>query len=188
MLLPSLNNRSRAVAHALQSISIAEAPPIQILIAEDDPNVRSLVQNVVTALGHAPSCAANGAEALELYNARGADVVVSDWMMPRMDGVQLCRCVRARLGAPYTYFILLTALAVSDHRIAGMQAGADDYLAKPFNLADIEARLIAAERVTVVHRRREALLRQARSFAAETDPARLLDNLLREAIALVGGS
>jgi GAF domain-containing protein len=105
-----------------------------------------------------------------------------------MDGVQLCRCVRSRLGAPYTYFILLTALGDSDHRIAGMQAGADDYLAKPFNLTDIEARLIAAERVTVLHRRREALLRQARRFAAETDPARLLNDLLAEAIDLVGGS
>jgi GAF domain-containing protein len=102
--------------------------------------------------------------------------------------VQLCRCLRSRLGAPYTYFIFLTALGDSEHRIAGMQAGADDYLAKPFDLADIEARLIAAERVTVVHRRREALLRLARRFAAETDPCRLLDDLLREAIDLVGGS
>ena len=105
-----------------------------------------------------------------------------------MDGVQLCRCVRARLGAPYTYFILLTALGDDEHRLAGMQAGADDYLPKPFNLADIEARLIAAERVTVVHRRREALLRQARRLAAETNPGRLLDDLLHEAITLVDGS
>jgi CheY-like chemotaxis protein len=174
------------VAHRLQHAQ-AELT-IQVLIAEDDPDIRAIVLAVVEGLGHAPSCAANGAEALELYNARGADVVVSDWMMPRMDGVQLCRCLRARLSAPYTYFILLTALADPEHRIAGMHAGADDYLAKPFNLSDIEARLIAAERVTVLHRRREALLRQARRFAAETDPARLLDDLLREAIALVGGS
>jgi CheY-like chemotaxis protein len=123
-----------------------------------------------------------------LYNARGADVVVSDWMMPRMDGVQLCRCVRSQLSAPYTYFILLTALADAEHRLTGMQAGADDYLAKPFNLSDIEARLIAAERVTRWHRRRETLLNQARRAAAETDPARLLDDLMVEAIALVGGS
>src|SRR5262245_22904336 len=109
-------------------------------------------------------------------------------MMPRIDGVQLCRCVRARLDAPYTYFILLTALGDADHRIVGMQAGADDYLAKPFNLADIEARLIAAERVTLVHRRREALLRLARRFAAETDARRLLEHLLVEAVDLVGGS
>src|SRR5712691_1330097 len=163
-------------------------PHIQILIAEDDPDVRSLVQNVVTDLGHAPNCAKNGAEALELYDTRGADVVVSDWMMPRMDGVELCRCVRSRQGAPYTYFILLTALDDSEHRLEGMQAGADDYLAKPFNLSDIEARLIAAERVTIVHRRREALLRLARRFAAEADPERLLEDLLTDAIDLVGGS
>jgi GAF domain-containing protein len=109
-------------------------------------------------------------------------------MMPRLDGVQFCRRVRARLGAPYTYFILLTALGDSDHRIAGMQAGADDYLAKPFSLVDMEARLIAAERVTVLHRRREALLRLARRFAAETDAGHLLSELLREAVHLVGGS
>jgi CheY-like chemotaxis protein len=109
-------------------------------------------------------------------------------MMPRMDGVELCRCVRSRLGTPYTYFILLTALGDSEHRIAGMQAGADDYVAKPFSIDEIEARLIAAERVTVVHRRREALLRLARRFAAETDPDQLLHDLLSEAIDMVGGS
>jgi CheY-like chemotaxis protein len=108
--------------------------------------------------------------------------------MPRMDGAQLCRCIRSRLGAPYTYFILLTALGDPEHRIAGMQAGADDYLGKPFNLYDLEARLIAAERVTAMHRRREALLRQARRSAAEANPTRLLNDLLREAIALIGGS
>lgn len=115
-------------------------------------------------------------------------MVVSDWMMPRLDGVQFCRRLRSRLGAPYTYFILLTALGDSEHRIAGMQAGADDYLAKPFSMVDMEARLIAAERVTVLHRRREALLRLARRFAAETDAGHLLDELLREAVQLLAGS
>ena len=97
---------------------------MRVLIAEDDPYVRSLVLDVVKELGHAPSCATNGAEAWDLFNNGGADVVVSDWMMPRMDGVQLCRCVRGQPDAPYTYFILLTALGDADHRIAGMQAGA----------------------------------------------------------------
>src|SRR6266849_3322582 len=110
----STNDRSRW--HMRCNLTYAYGgPTIQILIAEDDPNVRSLVQNVVTDLGHAPSCANNGAEALDLYNAGGADVVVSDWMMPRMDGVELCCCVRSRQGAPYTYFILLTALDDSEH-------------------------------------------------------------------------
>lgn len=161
---------------------------IRILIAEDDPDVRSLVLDVVKDLGHAPSCARSGAEAWRLFNANGADVVVSDWLMPGMNGVQLCRCVRDQSGTPYTYFILLTALGDPEHRIAGMQAGADDYLEKPFTLADIEARLIAAERVTALHRRREVLLRQARRFAAETDPERLLHDLVRDAMDLVGGT
>jgi CheY-like chemotaxis protein len=147
-----------------------------------------VVLDVVKELGHAPSCATNGAEALDLYNASGADVVVSDWMMPRMTGVDLCRSVRSHPDAPYTYFILLTALGDAQHRLAGMQAGADDYLTKPFDVDDILARLVAAERITVVHRRREALLRQTRHIAAETDPGRLLENLLREALDLVGGS
>lgn len=161
---------------------------IHVLIAEDDPDIRSLVVDVVENLGHSATCAANGADALALLADRSADVIVSDWLMPGMDGAQLCREVRSRVGAPYTYFILLTALGDSEHRIAGMQAGADDYLPKPFNLSDIEARLIAAERVTVLHRRREALLGLARRFAAETDPAALLADLLREAVRLVDGS
>ena len=113
-------------------------------------------------------------------------MVVSDWLMPEMDGVQLCRCVRSHPTAPYTYFILLTALGDSEHRLAGIHAGADDYLAKPFSLEDIEARLLAAERVTIVHRRRESALRLTQRFAAETDPAKLLPELLREAIHLLG--
>jgi GAF domain-containing protein len=79
-------------------------------------------------------------------------------------------------------------LGDSEHRLAGMHAGADDYLAKPFDIDEIEARLIAAERVTVVHRRHEALLGLARRFAAEADPDHLLHELLSDAIDLVGGS
>jgi CheY-like chemotaxis protein len=162
--------------------------PIQVLIAEDDANVRSLVQDVVADLGHSPLCAANGTDALARYTEQGADVVVSDWMMPGLDGVQLCQRMRARVGAPYTYFIVLTALGDTEHRLAAIQAGADDYLTKPFSIEDIEARLVAAERVTVVHRRQEVLLRMTRRFAAEADPERLVDDLLHEAIALVHGS
>jgi CheY-like chemotaxis protein len=109
-------------------------------------------------------------------------------MMPGLDGVQLCQRMRSQPGAPYTYFILLTALGDVEHRLAGMQAGADDYVSNPFSIEDIEARLFAAQRVMLVHRRQEALLRMTRRFAAEAEPARLVDELLHEAIALVGGS
>src|SRR5579859_1436821 len=163
-------------------------PLIQVLIVEDDPHVRNLVHDMVEDLGHRTTCVGSGDEALELYNTNGADVVLSDWIMPGLDGVQLCRRLRSRIGAPYTYFILLTALGDTEHRLAAIQAGADDYLAKPFSLEDIEARLAAAERVTVGHRRQEALLRMTRRFAAEADPVRLVNELLQEAIDLVDGS
>ena len=125
---------------------------------------------------------------MQRFSSEGADVVVSDWMMPGLDGVQLCQRLRSRMGAPYTYFILLTALGDTDHRLAAVQAGADDYVAKPFSIDDVEASLIVAERVMRVHRRQESLLRMTRRFAAEADPARLVDELLDEAIELVGGS
>lgn len=147
-----------------------------------------MVNDVIVDLGHSTTCVADGAEALTAYNAQGADVVVSDWMMPGLDGPQLCQRLRARIGAPYTYFILLTALGDTEHRLAGIQAGADDYLAKPFSVDDMETRLVAAARVTSAHRRQEALLRMTRRFAAEADPAHLVDDLLHEAISLVGGS
>lgn len=146
------------------------------------------MHEVVTELGHTTTCVADGAEALARYTEHGADVVVSDWMMPGLDGVQLCQRMRAHVGAPYTYFILLTALGDTEHRLAGIQAGADDYVAKPFSIEEIEARLVAAERVTVVHRRQEALLRMTRRFAAEADPERLMDELLHGAIDLIHGS
>ena len=143
---------------------------------------------MVEHLGHSTSCATNGAEALAIFNAQGADLVISDWMMPRLDGVQLCRLVRSRTTGDYTYFILLTSLGDDEHRLAGMRAGADDYVGKPFSIDEFEARMIAAERVTDVHRRHEALLKTTRRLAAEADPMRLVDLLLREAIDLMGGS
>ena len=100
---------------------------------------------------------------------------------------------------PYVYFVILTALDSEEHMLQGMQAGADDYLAKPFTIGALQARLVAAERVTALHRAlaqrdaeraltlapRGALLRVARRFAAEGDPDSLLRDLIVEAVALV---
>ena len=176
------------MAQALHPHPRARRPHIHVLIVEDDPHVQSLVHDVVIGLGHSATSAVNGEDALVHFNAEGADVVISDWMMPRLDGVQLCCQLRAGVRAPYTYFILLTALGDTDHRLAAIQAGADDYVAKPFSIEDVEASLIVAERVMSVHRRQESLLRMTRRFAGEADPGQLVVDLLYEAIQLVGGS
>jgi CheY-like chemotaxis protein len=173
---------------------------LRILVAEDDDDIRSLLCVTVETLDHEVVAARDGLEAWELYQAQGADVIISDWLMPRMEGTELCRRVREAPG-PYTYFVILTALEGERNMIDGMVAGADDYLTKPFTIGALQARLVAAERVTRLHRelarrdreqeealiRRAAVLRVARQFAAEADPNRLLNDLIVQAVALVGG-
>jgi diguanylate cyclase (GGDEF)-like protein len=112
-----------------------------------------MLERALTSLGHDCLVAEDGIVAWELFVTHGADVVISDWMMPGLDGDELCRRVREGSGGSYAYFILLTSLEEHRHVIAGMEAGADDYLKKPFVVEDLQARLIAAARVTELHER-----------------------------------
>src|SRR5919205_1854452 len=175
---------------------------MRLLIAEDSEIERLVLRETIEGLGHQCLVAADGAEAWDLFQRNGADVVVTDWLMPRLEGPELCRRVRAHPSAAYTYLILLTALDDRESTLAGMAAGADDYLTKPLEVTDLEARLVAAERVTQLHRslsqqsverertlaRREGLLRLARQLAAESDPERLLSALLAETTALMAAT
>lgn len=174
---------------------------MRILVAEDDGDIRSLLELAIESLGHDVRSARDGREAWEMFQADGADAIISDWLMPGLEGTELCRLVRAADGIPYVYFVILTALDSEDHMLQGMQAGADDYLTKPFTIGALQARLVAAERVTRLHRalaqrdaeralslaRHAAVLRVARRFAAEVDPDTLLRDLIVEAVALVNG-
>ena len=172
---------------------------MRVLIAEDSGVERIMLERFVHELGHECLLAQDGAQAWELFQVHGADVLISDWMMPGLDGAELCRRVRAQLGAPYTYVILLTVLDDEEHTRYGMQAGADDYLSKPLRIEDLEIRLIAAERVSYLHRQlwdretrrehtHEALLRLTQQVAALGDREQLLTTLLAEATVLLGGS
>ena len=125
---------------------------MKILIADDSPTPRLMLQRELEGLGHECIVACDGTEAWELFQGSGVDVVVSDWMMPGMDGDELCRRVRADTEAPYAYFILHTSLEDLKHVVQGMQAGADDYLTKPFQRDQLATRLIAADRITALHR------------------------------------
>jgi diguanylate cyclase (GGDEF)-like protein len=126
---------------------------MRILIADDSPTPRLMLQRELEGLGHECLLAHDGAEAWEVFQGSGVDVVISDWMMPGMDGDELCRRVRADADAPYAYFILHTSLEDLKHVVQGMQAGADDYLTKPFQRDQLATRLIAADRITALHRR-----------------------------------
>jgi diguanylate cyclase (GGDEF)-like protein len=126
---------------------------MRVLIAEDDTVSRLILTELLQKLGHECLTTADGQEAWELFSRCGADVVISDWMMPGMDGLEFCRRVRESARATYTYFILLTALSDKHHFLTGMQEGADDYLTKPLDRDELQARLVAAARVTSLHRR-----------------------------------
>jgi signal transduction histidine kinase len=152
---------------------------MRVLIAEDNPVERRLLRSAVESLGHACLEAANGAAAWRQYQKRGADVLISDWLMPGLDGLELCRRVRAHGRGPYTSFLFLTALDEKRDVIAGLRAGADDYLAKPLDVDDLAARLSVAQRVTSLEEERVGLLARERTARLQAEQAvRIRDDVL----------
>jgi len=126
---------------------------MNVVVVDDDPLVRLVLAKAVTSIGHVSMPAETGQAALELVERKAVDVVVSDWMMPGMSGLELCERIRARDAVEYVYFMLVTALDDSDHALAGIAAGVDDCLVKPVRPFDLRLRLMVAERVTDLHRR-----------------------------------
>jgi diguanylate cyclase (GGDEF)-like protein len=136
---------------------------------------RLMLRNAVESLGHETLEACDGQQAWDMLVRTGVDVVVSDWMMPGLEGPELCRRVRAQQDGSYTYFILLTTLADRRSALEGMEAGADDYLPKPLDVGELQLRLIAAQRITQLHK--ELLERDKHlRYLAGTDPLTGLPN------------
>jgi DNA-binding response OmpR family regulator len=120
----------------------------RILIAEDDAVSARILQAALSKFGYEPEIARDGAEAWDKFNQEPARLIVSDWMMPRLDGLALCEKVRAHPKAAYTYFILLTANRTSaDNYEMASAAGVDDFLTKPLDRETIRTRLRVAERI-----------------------------------------
>jgi two-component system cell cycle response regulator len=124
---------------------------VRILVADDDATSRRIAQAALADLGHECSIAVDGSEAWEALQRDHPDVVISDWMMPGLTGLELCQRIRSRDAGEYTYLILLTSQGSVAQALQGMSAGADDYLIKPLDRDDLEVRLIAAARVTYLH-------------------------------------
>jgi two-component system cell cycle response regulator len=129
---------------------------LSVLVVDDEPDCRESLELAVRGLGFSCRSARDGVEAWEAYEAKRADVILSDWMMPRMDGLGLCEKVRADAAeGPYTHFIFVTGNADKAHFIRAMRAGADDFLAKPVNLDELQARLEAAGCAVMAQRQRK---------------------------------
>ena len=124
---------------------------MNILVVDDDPTSRLIAQTALRSLGHECHVVSDGAQAWDAFRSRRPDVVISDWMMPGLSGLELCRNIRADTVEGYTYIIVVTSQGGHDEILQGMSAGADDYLIKPLDTDDLQARLIAAARVTSLH-------------------------------------
>ncbi|HEX4627521.1 MAG TPA: response regulator [Gemmatimonadales bacterium] len=123
------------------------ATAVSVLIVDDDAVACAQLRALVGAAGYAVSVATNGREAWEMLQLARIPVVISDWYMPEMDGPELCRRIRARDGEPYVYFVLITSRGGKQQYLAGMEAGADDFVTKPVDPDELRARLTAAERI-----------------------------------------
>ena len=120
---------------------------MKIQIVEDDTIAATLLASALKSLGHEARQAGGGQEAWEQLQREPVRVVISDWMMPGLDGLELCRRIRGQ-GGDYTYFILLSNVSASGENLdQAMAAGVDDFLGKPAKVAELKARLHVAERI-----------------------------------------
>jgi diguanylate cyclase (GGDEF)-like protein len=160
--------------------------PLTVLVAEDDASAREILDQVMRRLGHSCRTAGDGKDAWAMHQASRADLILSDWKIPGMDGLELCRRIRDS-EAPdwHTHFILMTGRNDRPCLVDGLNAGADEYVTKPIELAELEARLEAARRVVTMRRALQAAnvaLRRdsARDYkAARTDPLTAVSNRRR---------
>jgi two-component system chemotaxis response regulator CheY len=155
-------------------------------VVENDDSFRALLQATIQDLGYPCRAASNAPEALAMHQTQHADVIISDWQMPGMSGIDLCKRTRTtEQEARYTYFILLTGFSDKAHFVEGMEAGADDYYTKPIDIDELRARLASAARVVGIYRRlaekNEVLRREGEAsfWDARVDPLTQVSNRLR---------
>jgi two-component system cell cycle response regulator len=121
---------------------------LRVLLAEDDEISRHILRETLVRWGFEVVTACDGAEAWEiLQSGNGPGLAILDWIMPGMDGIDVCRRVREKLGEPYIYIMLLTSKTKKADIIQGMGAGADDYISKPFDPQELRMRLNAGRRI-----------------------------------------
>jgi diguanylate cyclase (GGDEF)-like protein len=141
-----------------------------VLVAEDDPVTRRVVESFLSKWGYDVKAVGDGAEAWQILQSHDAPrLAVLDWMLPGLEGVDVCRKVRESPSLPYIYILLLTAVSQKQDLLIALDAGADDYLVKPFEAAELRARLHVGGRILSAQDELIAA-REALRFQATHDP------------------
>ncbi len=154
----------------------AAGQKLSVMVVDDEDSSRRGMMLAMRELGHRCVVARDGVEALELHAHQPVDLMISDWSMPNMNGVELCKAIRERPDR-YVYFIFTTALSDKSHLLQGMQAGADDFIGKPVDFDELSARLISAKRVIGLHRALSARNRTLRRDSQQYFQAARIDAL-----------
>lgn len=124
-----------------------------VLIAEDEPVDRLHLEAALESWGYSVLSTRDGPEALEIWEVERPELAILDWLMPGLDGLALCRTVRGRPELGHPYIMILTAKHTTEDVVIGLGAGADDFLRKPFEQAELRARLAVGERVLALQGR-----------------------------------
>jgi two-component system, cell cycle response regulator len=157
---------------------------MRILVADDEPISRRLVESALRKAGHEVIAVGDGEEAWHLLNEDDFDITVLDWMMPGLEGISICEKLRHAPRDYYLYIILLTSKADHKDIIRGLDAGADEFLAKPFDADELRARVRAGERIVTLERRLKNVNLQLEALAATDELTGLLNR--RAIMARIG--
>jgi len=129
---------------------------LHIMVVDDDRMSQRMISKRLERLGHGVTTADNGQEALDAMQSGHCDILITDWMMPGVSGPDLVRRIREADGPAYTYVIMVSALETEQDAAAGLGAGADDYLRKPWSGMELEARVRTGERIVRLDRQLRA--------------------------------
>lgn len=166
---------------------ISKPATLKILLADDEPIGRARTEKALLRMGHQVILAGDGAEAWEIWKKNRVRMVVTDWMMPGMDGLSLCRSIREAEGSRYTYLVLVTVRDNPEDILEGRNAGADEFLTKPFTDDELYVRVAAGARILSIQSREGVIFSMAKLVESrDPDTANHLERFRFFALTLTG--